>query len=195
MSSPIFTFHYASTISLSSYPVAALEIYLYIPLCFYYIMPLIIMHSRLSQLYIPLCFYYILRQGSQPSRFSKLYIPLCLKPLPQWALRSILYIPLCFYYIHNWWLLCQGRYPLYIPLCFYYILELLKANIGLEPLHSTMLLLYPATGSFAGTTNVFTFHHASTISDTCRSQERATVYFTFHYASTISKLYPYHARN
>ena len=55
-----FTFHYASTISYQVYFPLVLRIWLYIPLCFYYIECSYCITADGKALYIPLCFYYIL---------------------------------------------------------------------------------------------------------------------------------------
>ena len=57
-----FTFHYASTISKPAESSERLKIFLYIPLCFYYIGRLCPDYREILHLYIPLCFYYIRQQ-------------------------------------------------------------------------------------------------------------------------------------
>ena len=51
-----------------------------------------------------------------------------------------------------------------------------------------MLLLYPIAILIAVATDLFTFHYASTISDSDYDVEWQDDTFTFHYASTISEL-------
>ena len=54
----IFTFHYASTLS----PLTILSLpysIIYIPLCFYFIIPSVLGSSLVILIYIPLCFYFI----------------------------------------------------------------------------------------------------------------------------------------
>ena len=121
----VFTFHYASTLSIARKHLIFYMCPIYIPLCFYFI------HSDLpgclclcvftfhyastlsaitnstpwtwSTIYIPLCFYFICISIHRADIWVDIYIPLCfyfitLSPssIP-W--RSIIYIPLCFYFI------------------------------------------------------------------------------------------------
>ena len=54
-------------------------------------------------------------------------------------------------------------------------------------LHSTMLLLYPVSGTiFPSNANGFTFHYASTLSLAALFAKLKNNGFTFHYASTLS---------
>ena len=55
---------------------------------------------------------------------------------------SVIYIPLCFYFIeeHEY---IRTSITIYIPLCFYFILDELLDLMRKIHLHSTMLLLYP----------------------------------------------------
>ena len=164
-------------------------------------------------LYIPLCFYYILLPaGVVYTTYVTLHSTMLLLYLDSYCrfrLPSVLYIPLCFYYIstlppavtnnatftfhyastismvygdifhdsytlHSTMLLlylgscCRFRRPsvLYIPLCFYYIrYTAFWTSVPDYPLHSTMLLLYPlATVVLIVLVTIFTFHYASTIS-------------------------------
>ena len=56
--SVIFTFHYASTLSVA--PLSKKKCTsIYIPLCFYFIQQMIIKPEGLQNIYIPLCFYFI----------------------------------------------------------------------------------------------------------------------------------------
>ena len=77
-----FTFHYASTLSLSTKILFFVIFLIYIPLCFYFIVFLFFIVPTIIFIYIPLCFYFI-----------------AIKPYCSHSLRSI-YIPLCFYFIH-----------------------------------------------------------------------------------------------
>ena len=97
-----FTFHYASTIS-RRWCGSTSDFCLYIPLCFYYIMEATGKHQRIFYLYIPLCFYYIERLpvGGYVLKIS-LHSTMLLLYLPDSTDRNYadsLYIPLCFYYI------------------------------------------------------------------------------------------------
>ena len=54
-----FTFHYASTLSERSQPPAGARVYIYIPLCFYFIDKECHERLKIVLIYIPLCFYFI----------------------------------------------------------------------------------------------------------------------------------------
>ena len=120
-----FTFHYASTIS-RRWCGSTSDFCLYIPLCFYYIMEATGKHQRIFYLYIPLCFYYI-RNREAFGDFD------------QTTLHSTM-------------------------------LLLYRSGLGIiisvrSSLHSTMLLLYRKTsGRRICFKDFFTFHYASTIS-------------------------------
>ena len=60
----------------------------------------------------------------------------------------------------------QPSFPIYIPLCFYFIGE-------------------PGIWFLIG--SPFTFHYASTLSDSADSLSNESISFTFHYASTLSR--------
>ena len=147
-------------------------------------------------------------------------------------LRVLIYIPLCFYFIVILFLYRRTlRFNLHSTMLLLY--QLLKPGVIIVRmnLHSTMLLLYhgfaadpPIYGSYLHSTMLllyreilfrakriaeFTFHYASTLSETCREfkfveeliyiplcfyfimsdMTPATneIIFTFHYASTLSK--------
>ena len=119
-----FTFHYASTISVSYCGFDCSCYHLYIPLCFYYIYGI----TRICDIPISFTFHYA-------STISHYRTPR--------HYRTPLYIPLCFYYILSDPQAGRCGKPLYIPLCFYYIHHS-KGSQGSKKstLHSTMLLLY-----------------------------------------------------
>ena len=79
---------------------------------------------------------------------------------------------------------------IYIPLCFYSILTACCFNfIPHSHLHSTMLLLYPLLSDRnKAFISSFTFHYASTLSQTAEQISLKVSKFTFHYASTLSLL-------
>ena len=77
---------------------------------------------------------------------------------------------------------------IYIPLCFYFIIDRQTAKkLREQDLHSTMLLLYHNPHAFTKSfLEQFTFHYASTLSDSGRIHTFRKYVFTFHYASTLS---------
>ena len=121
----IFTFHYASTLS-----VQHLSSEYYLPtFTFHYASTLSrltgIIQGQLNLIYIPLCFYFIYT-------ITLIYI-----------LYIVIYIPLCFYFIQQQRSEQQPSWHIYIPLCFYFIdISDKPCVIYGKHLHSTMLLLY-----------------------------------------------------
>ena len=120
-----FTFHYASTLLepgirkciillnlhstmllLYSVPDYFVEVdfFIYIPLCFYFIICLDWESNQNSQIYIPLCFYFIPNHSVMaPQFFTNLHSTMLL--LYSCTLHvvipsgPVIYIPLCFYFI------------------------------------------------------------------------------------------------
>ena len=119
----LFTFHYASTLSQPDI-VCDGHFYIYIPLCFYFIINYNMACIRTIFIYIPLCFYFI-----------KL-LKDCMTTV------GFIYIPLCFYFIKMTELQPGSTGHIYIPLCFYFILQELMNSTTFTNLHSIMLLLY-----------------------------------------------------
>ncbi len=125
----------------------ALSVFIYIPLCFYFI-DLSEPHSlHHCDIYIPLCFYFIFPSLVEICFLVFIYIPLCFYFIIGghafvWV-TSFIYIPLCFYFIHMSIVHRTG----YCEFTFHYAstLSALSAlkNILINHLHSTMLLLYP----------------------------------------------------
>ena len=206
-----FTFHYASTLSdlfrggadrlqylhstmLLLYPAPTSggrpRASIYIPLCFYFIIPAPQSLPTALRIYIPLCFYFIAVAPDGMSMSVRIYIPLCFYFIVPGCLLpppgSGIYIPLCFYFISA----CLLSYPyrpqftfhyastlselvcisehtgaiIYIPLCFYFIQE---EEIG------------------TAEESIFTFHYASTLS----VQVVSTVIESIHLHSTMLLLY------
>ena len=169
-----------------------LFLFIYIPLCFYFIDLTTSAPSIFIFIYIPLCFYFIACFPSRTSWVISFTFHYASTLSQCWCKRiqdrSCIYIPLCFYFIgwcgderdrcivnlHSTMLLLyrfslpqqQNSCPIYIPLCFYFI-ELEKREISSEI--------------------EFTFHYASTLSSMSRWEERRFKKFTFHYASTLSE--------
>ena len=120
---------------------------IYIPLCFYFIFPSLVEICFLVFIYIPLCFYFIIFAFRKYDDWLVIYIPLCFYFIIGghafvWV-TSFIYIPLCFYFIH----MSIGHRTGYCEFTFHYAstLSALSAlkNILINHLHSTMLLLYP----------------------------------------------------
>ena len=145
-----FTFHYASTLS---EPVQAAEgaVIIYIPLCFYFIIPLIRPSPLIFPIYIPLCFYFIrIRhlEGEMDRAVFTFHYASTLSDAAWewWTGRPVIYIPLCFYFIATRAQRCKICKRIYIPLCFYFIQH---------HIHQSEPILW------------FTFHYASTLSESC----------------------------
>ena len=118
-----FTFHYASTLSILISPMSKplhnlhstmlllyrlyhsdciIADFIYIPLCFYFILFGVFHSSPSSMIYIPLCFYFIIsscklwQNGVYLHSTMLLLYPCYIVSIP----RNIsIYIPLCFYFI------------------------------------------------------------------------------------------------
>ena len=97
-----FTFHYASTLSILDTIKTRYAVYIYIPLCFYFIKEagctaaeISHLHSTMLLLYLPFRMY--------GKIFNDIYIPLCFYFIrvlkPDGVLIFKIYIPLCFYFI------------------------------------------------------------------------------------------------
>ena len=71
-----FTFHYASTLSVP-YDNLEYDIYIYIPLCFYFISCEFFDFVADIFIYIPLCFYFIVASLADAINGYDIYIPLC----------------------------------------------------------------------------------------------------------------------
>ena len=198
-----FTFHYASTLSeigsrggvhfhnlhstmLLLYPTANLfacnSYFIYIPLCFYFILADAGILQQTISIYIPLCFYFILPRFSGSLPESRIYIPLCfyfievecedLKPqeinlhstmlllyryLSAWmrATRSNLHSTMLLLYLIPTAAFIRD-FSIYIPLCFYFIVGVDTTQTEFNSdLHSTMLLLYRYTFFIAMTTDLY----------------------------------------
>ena len=141
----VFTFHYASTLSDNNCN-RCKEKYIYIPLCFYFILRRIAAKDIDTCIYIPLCFYFIggkQESASKNTQFTFHYASTLSKPkriverskknlhsimLLLYQVNNIqvssglsIYIPLCFYFIQPSSLLSSTQVIIYIPLCFYFI--------------------------------------------------------------------------
>ena len=165
-----FTFHYASTLSVP-YDNLEFDIYIYIPLCFYFIWRHGVYDVGCFFIYIPLCFYFI---GVPTFSFSlsiHIYIPLCFYFIRYNIDRSLVISP----NLHSTMLLlyrtAQTEEAIwFIQFTFHYA--------------STLSLCHMIIWS---TTSTFTFHYASTLSRRPGYRNRKIgALFTFHYASTLS---------
>ena len=148
-----FTFHYASTLSYRKVR-TTIGLYIYIPLCFYFIdhngntevrvfnlhstMLLLYLSgvrsfSRSALIYIPLCFYFIdgvVRQISSMYRFTFHYASTLSVPYDNLEYDIYIYIPLCFYFISCEFFDFVADIFIYIPLCFYFIVASLADAIN-----------------------------------------------------------------
>ena len=98
-------------------------------------------------IYIPLCFYFILHESSDGSGTLYLHSTMLLlyrkQRLKQKSVQLEIYIPLCFYFImiESYTLILSSGFT------FHYASTLSgrkdRSNDGYTDLHSTMLLLYP----------------------------------------------------
>ena len=208
-----FTFHYASTLSPRSQNMLC-HIYIYIPLCFYFIRCCEQVSEIQDIIYIPLCFYFIRWSRERTALRISIYIPLCFYFINRllwdgWKAfwftfhyastlsmrlgdgrnksREI-YIPLCFYFIT----FCSGcNCPwkkIYIPLCFYFIEYVATEQTEDSDLHSTMLLLY--RDAFSSCYDLNDYLHSTMLLLYRLLHWIAEEYkgrFTFPYASTLSK--------
>ena len=163
----IFTFHYASTLSVhkssQKYPVCNLHstmLLLYRLLRLRIKFPSFYLHSTMLLLYLD--DYYMPQMANI---FTFHYASTLSRRLLVFKLMRQIYIPLCFYFIV--WLYCPRWYmeEIYIPLCFYFIAEYFVDNIS---------------------GYIFTFHYASTLSTDTGCSAGSETQFTFHYASTLS---------
>ena len=145
--------------------------FIYIPLCFYFICPILRLSKHNLPIYIPLCFYFIRERREEYEHYVDIYIPLCfyficlqldqnseypdlhstmllLYPTGKTTVFDAftIYIPLCFYFIFRRRFRSLRRFLIYIPLCFYFIV-----------VSWTLRLMQ----------RQFTFHYASTLSMPC----------------------------
>ena len=143
-----FTFHYASTLSISGTTASAADVHLHSTMLLLYLDQ----HCRACLIYNTFTFHYA-------STLSTITV----------------YTEIAYYNLHSTMLLLYRiRYfhqfaisSIYIPLCFYFIKLTTKSrSYKISNLHSTMLLLYPGTTSAPSTSSIFTFHYASTLSKT-----------------------------
>ena len=143
-------------------------------------------------IYIPLCFYFIqhdlrVLEYNASDLHSTM---LLLYPI----LKCPFYSPI--FNLHSTMLLLYRRtspplrsiLPIYIPLCFYFIgFSPGSVYYYMHHLHSTMLLLYLQPVYKVERDKItFTFHYASTLSDSFTPGGSTICQFTFHYASTLS---------
>ena len=153
-----FTFHYASTLSHWRTGAGSFPVRIYIPLCFYFIE--YCYARRIAKRLFTFHYASTLSDtGITTSTLSSIYIPLCFYFIgvssPFNASIKFIYIPLCFYFIRPF--VPRGRLisSIYIPLCFYFI------NI----FRKSLCLVF-----------TFTFHYASTLSQTQESQTAPYLY-------------------
>ena len=191
-------------------------IFIYIPLCFYFISvcprdPVIILylHSTMLLLYrilfqvISLVYLFTFHYASTLSnRFPRHYagavhlhstmLLLYLWISPVSRFQKFIYIPLCFYFIRNDWKWIAHCSLIYIPLCFYFI-RVKEAGLSSRAIKFTFhyaSTLSPDPPCLMYPQSSFTFHYASTLSDIDTLFEICSISFTFHYASTLSIILP-----
>ena len=184
-----FTFHYASTISRLSIAVGLHRTTLHSTMLLLYHFH-VCFHSAMLYLYIPLCFYYILLPaGVVYTTYVTLHSTMLLLYLDSYCrfrLPSVLYIPLCFYYIST----LPPAVTNNATFTFHYASTIsVVAFNGFSqgvPLHSTMLLLYLWSTVISSMIAIlyiplcfyYILAHAVGFA--------VPPFFTFHYASTIS---------
>ena len=193
-----FTFHYASTLSLSDSQRTQLK-HIYIPLCFYFIdkdgyivYAKTHLHSIMLLLYRERESWSHIRQKNLHSIMLLLYPFVSASTVPETInLHSIMlllylfnpitsniqiyiYIPLCFYFIA--WRVCYRRLSV-SKFTFHYASTLSAIQAQREKkaihLHSIMLLLYQDCCCQTQRAIEFTFHYASTLSTSKWRPERA----------------------
>ena len=144
----VFTFHYASTLSVSAGSNTLWSITIYIPLCFYFILlsgsvsapACPYLHSTMLLLYR----HHPWKYRSAVYSFTFHYAStLSAGPPPKIRPSSFIYIPLCFYFIH--FRTSPSRSIRYLHSTMLLLYRRNHANDRGEwkHLHSTMLLLYP----------------------------------------------------
>ena len=123
---------------------------IYIPLCFYFIGESVRVYLVLVHIYIPLCFYFIQEINRPLVQSIRIYIPLCFYFIGSGLTQLRQQSRFTFHYASTLSCPACGRKvmgkSIYIPLCFYFITENAYVKNMIEHLHSTMLLLYHATG-------------------------------------------------
>ena len=102
----------------------------------------------------------------------------------------VIYIPLCFYFIDHGGVQCDRLHNIYIPLCFYFIAKMRnwEQEISMQFTFHYASTLSNTVGSGADEMYTFTFHYASTLSPLPKMLPHCVPLFTFHYASTLSIL-------
>ena len=189
------------------------KLFIYIPLCFYFIWDVRPEAGYIPSIYIPLCFYFI-REINGSDRIDLLFTfhyastlsvewrsclcsasaftfhyastlsKLLAGLLPGWV---CIYIPLCFYFILLAQIYNRRCFVIYIPLCFYFIR--LRREIPGWRKHIYIPLCFYFIRKGHGTTGS-TFNLHSTMLLLYRSSHDPVMYvfcgFTFHYASTLS---------
>ena len=149
-----FTFHYASTLSYNLHDPIPVILFIYIPLCFYFIGKGSRGSAPRFRIYIPLCFYFI--PFHLDCRFTRSHLH---------STMLLLYPEIAFD--------ISGVFMIYIPLCFYFICSKPLFSFISFNLHSTMLLLYPSACDIISLQAPgFTFHYASTLSPFSAQQRR-----------------------
>ena len=166
----LFTFHYASTLSLISTQNTSHNHNLHSTMLLLYHHITAIWHSVIV-IYIPLCFYFIgWSRRWKPLNLLNLHSTMLLlypdRHQTQKAGQRDIYIPLCFYFILPKSPWSSEAVSIYIPLCFYFIVTVVADN-------------RESSG--------FTFHYASTLSGWRDKHCAVYPWFTFHYASTLSQ--------
>ena len=203
-----FTFHYASTLSEFALFIFILLYFIYIPLCFYFIILPLLPGRQESAIYIPLCFYFIADHPSMPESALHLHSTMLLLyriwPSYKTVAHSHLHSTMLLLYpgrllyagirkqftFHYASTLSEFALFSFSSFTFHYASTLstllpVITNIVTD-LHSTMLLLYPSKEKSGWPRKKFTFHYASTLSYYCSICGQGIYEFTFHYASTLS---------
>ena len=163
-----FTFHYASTLSERSQPPAGARVYIYIPLCFYFIRSSYHCPSHLIHLHSTMLLLY--RRNHKVIGYCEINLHSTMLLLYQFDGEELV---ISYTDLHSTMLLLypssntasSNPSSIYIPLCFYFIVK--QSQIEVKIIQ-------------------FTFHYASTLSVLNLFQPGFFLQFTFHYASTLS---------
>ena len=186
-----FTFHYASTLSNILMSAKNLAWIIYIPLCFYFITSVLrrkelsawfTFHyaSTLSRITasqqirrVLFTFHYASTLSASARHFREQFLHLhstmlLLYLCKEWfrTENNPIYIPLCFYFIAMTINSCMPLSCIYIPLCFYFI-EVLLVLVSIAACIYIPLCFYfiPLIRRLFRPALQFTFHYASTLSD------------------------------
>ena len=163
-----FTFHYASTLSEFALFIFILLYFIYIPLCFYFIILPLLPGRQESAIYIPLCFYFIADHPSMPESALHLHSTMLLLYRIWPSYKTVAHS-----HLHSTMLLLYPGRLLYAGIrkqfTFHYASTLSEFALFI------FILLF-----FIYIPLCFYFIHAAS------GDNKYSYWFTFHYASTLS---------